>query len=96
MMTDEIWDIRDKRPVELPNDDGFDAFEIMEMPQLSRDIALDRYERAVMMMEPLARARYLRFNATSDVLMTIVMHGVKLGLTTYAVRGTNQPAFKPK
>ena len=71
-MADEIWDIRDRCPVELP-DDSSDPFEIMEMPQLSRDIALDRYNRAVAMMPRAARVRYMRFNATADVLMAIFL-----------------------
>lgn len=80
-MADEIWDIKDRLPVELPDEDG-DPIAIMKMPPLSQAIAIDRYERAVRMMPRGARSRYLRFNATADVLVAIYRHGIKHGLTT--------------
>lgn len=76
----QMWDIRDREPVELPPA-GADVFEVIKMPQLSRNVELDRYERSVAAMPPVLRGRYLRAMSTAEQIMAIARHGVRLGLT---------------
>jgi hypothetical protein len=65
IFTFDMWDIRDKAPVVLPDDGGGP----IPTHPVMRDIEIDRYERAVAMMSHPLRMRYYRFMNTIDILV---------------------------
>jgi len=78
---DPVWDIRDRCAVTLPHEGELNGEDLLSATPFRQGIEIDRYERAVMAMPMPERGRFLRSMETADVIVAIVRHGLRLGLT---------------
>ena len=70
----EVWDIRDRCPVELPDlgEGTVEGEELLASSAFRQNVELDRYERAVSRMPPEKRRRFLRSMQTASAIMGLV------------------------
>lgn len=78
---DPVWDIRDRCAVTLPYEGEMNGEDLLKATPFRQDVEIDRYERAVRAMPVPERGRFLRSMETADVIVAIVRHGLRLGLT---------------